>query len=92
MVRCCTAGGPATSPATSTGASIGTSRRIGYPLHSFVPDDHAANEEDFFPVVASLEALDHLVRVAPTGTHLGDLRGEYLRVVGAVDSLRTADW
>ena len=65
--------------------------RIGYPLQRFVPDDHAANEE-FFPVVASLEAIDHLVRVAPAGTHLGDLRGEYLRVVDAVDSLGTADW
>jgi hypothetical protein len=65
--------------------------RIGYPMHRFVPDDHASNYE-FAPVVASLEAIDHLVRVSPTGTHFGDLRGEYLRVVGAAASLGTADW
>ena len=65
--------------------------RIGYPLRRFVPDEHPANEV-FFPVVASLEAIDHLVRSAPAGTHLGDLRGEYLRVAGAAGSLGTADW
>lgn len=66
--------------------------RIGYPLHRCVPDDHAANYAEFFPVIASLETIDQRVRAAPAATHFGDLRGEYLRVVDAAAALGTADW
>ena len=66
--------------------------RLGYPLHRFVPDDHAANEQDFFPVVASLEAIEQLVWTAPAGTHFGDVRAAYLRVAETAPALGTADW
>lgn len=66
--------------------------RLGYPFHRFVPDDHAANYDEFLPVIASLEAIDALVRAAPSGSHFGDLRHEYRRVVDGAAELGTVDW
>jgi hypothetical protein len=65
--------------------------RIGYPVTPFVAADHPASGA-FVPVVTSLAELDRLVRTSGPGTHLGDLRDEYVRTCALAGALGTERW
>ena len=65
--------------------------RIGYPFEPLVAEDHPANGP-FVPAIASLEAHDELMWMAPESSHLGQIRDEYLRVCATADTLGTAGW